>query len=91
MGCLPKRLESDYKKSLRKGTIDMKKHKVEEYEKLDMVRALISARIDYYQQKQGDKTFHQDIIEELECINSVVYAGLNSFLRKVVNETLDKE
>lgn len=71
--------------------IDMKKHKIEEYEKLDMVRALISARIDYYQQKQGDKTFHQDIIEELECINSVVYAGLNSFLRKVFNETLDKE
>lgn len=71
--------------------IDMKKHKIEEYEKLDMVRALISARIDYYQQKQGDKTFHQDIIEELKCINSVVYAGLNSFLRKVVNETLDKE
>ena len=69
----------------------MKKHKIEEYEKLDMVRALISARIDYYQQKQGDKTFHQDIIEELKCINSVVYAGLNSFLRKVVNETLDKE
>lgn len=71
--------------------IDMKKHKIEEYEKLDMVRALISARIDYYQQKQGNKTFHQDIIEELECINSVVYASLNSFLRKVVNETLDKE
>ena len=71
--------------------IDMKKHKIEEYEKLDMVRALISARIDYYQQKKGDKTFHQYILEEQECINSVVYAGLNYFLRKVVNKTLDTE
>lgn len=69
----------------------MKKHKIEEYEKLDMVRAMIGSRIDYFKQKQGDKTFHQDIIDELECINSVVYAGLNSTLREVINEKLCEE
>lgn len=63
----------------------MKKRKIEEYEKLDMVRALIDARLDYYRRKQGDKTFHQDIIEELECVGTVVYAGLNSFLREAID------
>lgn len=69
----------------------MKKHKINEYEKLEMVRALISVRLDYYRRKQGDKTFHQDIIEELECINTVVYAGLNSFLREAIEEKFSEE
>lgn len=69
----------------------MKKHKINEYEKLDMVRALIGVRLDYYRRKQGDKTFHQDIIEELECINTVVYAGLNSFLREAIEEKFGEE
>lgn len=69
----------------------MKKHKINEYEKLDMVRALIGVRLDYYRRKQGDKTFHQDIIEELEGINTVIYAGLNSFLREAIEEKLGEE
>lgn len=69
----------------------MKKHRINEYEKLDMVRALIGVRIDYYKQKQGEKTFHQDIIDELECINTVVYAGLNSFLREAIEEKFSEE
>ena len=70
---------------------DMKKSKINEYEKLDMVRALIGARIDYYENKQGDKTFHQDIIDELKCINTVVYAGLNSFLREAIEKKFGEE
>lgn len=69
----------------------MKKHRINEYEKLDMVRALIRARLDYYRRKQGDKSFHQDIIEELECINTVVYTGLNSFLREAIEEKFSEE
>lgn len=69
----------------------MNKNRLGEYEKLEMLRALINARLGYYKRKQGDKTFHQDIIDELECINEVVYAGLNSFLREVVGEKLNKE
>ena len=64
----------------------MKKTRINEYEKLDMVKALIEVRIDYYKNKQGDKTFHQDIIDELKCINTVVYAGLNTFLREAIGE-----
>ena len=51
----------------------MKKSRINEYEKLDMVRALIEVRIDYYKNKQGDKTFHQDIIDELKGINTVLF------------------
>ncbi len=69
----------------------MKKSRINEYEKMDMVRALIVARIDYYKNKQGDKTFHQDIIDELRCINMVVYAGLNSFLREAIEEKNSEE
>ena len=69
----------------------MKKSRINEYEKLDMVRALIEVRIDYYKNKQGDKTFHQDIIDELKCINTVVYAGLNAFLREAIEEKFSEE
>lgn len=69
----------------------MKEYRIGEYEKLDMVRALVGARLDYYKRKQGDKTFHQDIIEELECISAVIYAGLNSFLREAIEEKFDEE
>ena len=69
----------------------MKKSRINEYEKLDMVRALIEVRIDYYKNKQGDKTFHQDIIDELKCINTVVYTGLNAFLREAIKEKFSEE
>ena len=69
----------------------MKKSRINEYEKLDMVRALIEVRIDYYKNKQGDKTFHQDIIDELKGINTVVYTGLNAFLREAIKEKFSEE
>ena len=61
------RLESDYKKSLRKGTIDMLNRVI-----FDMLKALIEARIGYWEKKQGDKTFHEDIIEELKLLKTIV-------------------
>ena len=69
----------------------MKKSRINEYEKLDMVRALIEVRIDYYKNKQGDKTFHQDIIDELKGINTVVYTGLNAFLSEAIKEKFNEE
>lgn len=38
----------------------------------DMLKALIEARIKYWEKKQGDKTFHEDIIEELEMLKAIV-------------------
>lgn len=69
----------------------MKKSRINEYEKLDMVRALIEVRIDYYKNKQGDMTFCQDIIDELECINTVIHAGLNPFLREAIEKKFGEE
>ena len=68
----------------------MKKHKIEEYEKLDMVRALISARIMYFENKQGDKNYHQDIIDEYKMLENVVCAALNPLLREAIDELLGK-
>ena len=62
----------------------MKKHKIEEYEKLDMVRALINARIWYFKNKQGDKSYHQDIIDEYKMLDDVVCAALNPLLREAI-------
>lgn len=39
-----------------------------------MLQALINARIEYWEKKQGDKTFHEDIIEELKTLKAVVGA-----------------
>ena len=40
----------------------------------NMLKALIEARIEYWEKKQGDKTFHDDIIEELKMLRAVVGA-----------------
>ena len=56
-----------------------------------MIRALIGVRIDYYENKQGDKTFNQDIIDELKGINTVVCTGLDSFLREAIKEKFSEE
>lgn len=37
-----------------------------------MLQALINARIEYWEKKQGDKHFHEDIIEELKILKAVV-------------------
>lgn len=68
----------------------MNKDRLGEYEKLEMLRALISARIMYFENKQGDKTFHQDIIDEYEMLNNVVCAALNPLLREAIDELLGK-
>lgn len=41
-----------------------------------MLQALINARIEYWEKKQGDKTFHEDIIEELKMLKAVVGSTL---------------
>lgn len=41
-----------------------------------MLQALIDARIEYWEKKQGDKTFHEDIIEELKMLKAVVGSTL---------------
>lgn len=38
----------------------------------NMLKALIEVRIEYWEKKQGDKTFHEDIIEELKMLRAVV-------------------
>lgn len=38
----------------------------------DMLKALIEARIEHWEKKQGDKTFHEDIIEELQLLKAVI-------------------
>ena len=40
----------------------------------NMLKALIEARIEYWEKKQGDKTFHEDIIDELKTLQAVVSA-----------------
>ena len=69
----------------------MKRSIINEHEKLNMIRALIGVRIDYYENKQGDKTFNQDIIDELKGINTVVCTGLDSFLREAIKEKFSEE
>lgn len=43
-----------------------------------MLQALINARIEYWEKKQGDKTFHEDVIEELKLLKAVVNSTINS-------------
>ena len=69
----------------------MKESIINEHEKLNMIRALIGVRIDYYENKQGDKAFNQDIIDELKGINTVVCTGLDSFLREAIKEKFSEE
>lgn len=45
---------------------------------LKMLQALINARIEYWEKKQGDKHFHEDIIEELKILKAVVNSTINS-------------
>lgn len=68
----------------------MNKDRVGEYGKLEMLRALINARIWYFKNKQGYKTFHQDIIDEYEMLNNVVCAALNPILRETIDELVGK-
>lgn len=68
----------------------MNKDRLGEYEKLEMLRALISARIMYFENKQGDKNYHQDIIDEYKMLENVVCAALNPILREAIDELLGK-
>lgn len=68
----------------------MNKERVNEYEKLEMLRALINTRLYHFKEKQGDKTFHQDIIDEYEMLNNVVCAALNPILRETIDELVGK-
>ena len=68
----------------------MNKDRLDEYEKLEMLRALISARIMYFENKQGDKNYHQDIIDEYKMLENVVCAALNPLLREAIDELLGK-
>lgn len=68
----------------------MNKDRLGEYEKLEMLRALISTRIIYFENKQGDKNYHQDIIDEYKMLENVVCAALNPLLREAIDELLGK-
>lgn len=68
----------------------MNKDRLGEYEKLEMLRALISTRITYFENKQGDKNYHQDIIDEYKMLENVVCAALNPLLREAIDELLGK-
>lgn len=68
----------------------MNKDRLGEYEKLEMLRALISTRISYFENKQGDKNYHQDIIDEYKMLENVVCAALNPLLREAIDELLGK-
>lgn len=68
----------------------MNKDRLGEYEKLEMLRALISARIMYFENKQGDKNYHQDIIDEYKMLENVLCAALNPLLREAIDELLGK-
>lgn len=68
----------------------MNKDRVGEYEKLEMLRALINARILYFKNKQGDKSYHQDIIDEYKMLENVVCAALNPLLREAIEELVGK-
>lgn len=67
----------------------MKKHRINEYEKLEMIRALINSRIWYFKEKQGDKNYHQDIINEYMMMESVVCAALNPILKDAITGFLE--
>lgn len=69
----------------------MNKDRLGEYEKLEMLRALISARIMYFENKQGEKSYHQDIIDEYKMLENVVCAALNPILLEAINELAGKD
>lgn len=69
----------------------MNELRIIECEKLEMLRALIASRIGYFKEKQGDKNYHQDIINEYEMLENVVCAALNPILKDVINEFMNKE
>lgn len=69
----------------------MNKNRLGEYEKLKMLRALISARILYFENKQGGKSYHQDIIDEYKMLENVVCAALNPILLEAINELVGKD
>ena len=69
----------------------MNKLRIIECEKLEMLRALIASRIWYFKEKQGDKNYHQDIINEYKMLENVVCAALNPILKDVINEFMNKE
>lgn len=69
----------------------MNKDRLGEYEKLEMLRALISARIMYFENKQGEKSYHQDIIDEYKMLENVVCAALNPILLEAINELVGKD
>lgn len=69
----------------------MNKNRLGEYEKLEMLRAVISARILYFENKQGEKSYHQDIIDEYKMLENVVCAALNPILLEVINELVGKD
>lgn len=68
----------------------MNKDRFCEYEKLEMLRALINARIGYFKNKQGDKNYHQDIIDEYKMLDNVVCAALNPILCEAIEELAGK-
>lgn len=74
-----------------KGLTNMNKLRIIECEKLEMLRALIASRIWYFKEKQGDKNYHQDIINEYKMLENVVCAALNPILKDVINEFMNKE
>lgn len=69
----------------------MKEHRLNEYEKLEMLRALINSRIWYFKEKQGDKNYHQDIINEYKMLENVVCAALNPILKDAIIEFMAEE
>ncbi len=69
----------------------MNELRIIECEKLEMLRALINSRIWYFKEKQGDKNYHQDIINEYKMLENVVCAALNPILKDVINEFMEKE
>ena len=71
--------------------MSMNKDRFGEYEKLEMLRALINARIWYFENKQGDKNYHQDIIDEYKMLDNVVCAALNPLLREAIDELVGKD
>lgn len=50
----------------------MNELRIIECEKLEMLRTLINSRKWYFKEKQGDKNYHQDIINEYEMLENVV-------------------
>lgn len=46
---------------------------------LSMLKVYLKKRIKYYQHKQGENTFHQDIIEELETIENMISVAIPKF------------